>query len=151
MAAAYWTRAEDVFDQLEGRWSLERIIEGQATMEGIATFTRDGADALAYHEEGQVRLAHGQVLKAHREYRFERAPGGFTVLFAEALPQLSRLFHRIELMHDRAALTGKAVHLCTPDTYDSSYQFLPDGSFVIRHAVRGPRKDYVSTTTFRRL
>ncbi len=43
-----------------------------------------------------------------------------------------------------------ATHLCTPDTYDSSYRFLGDGSFVIRHTVHGPRKDYLSATTFRR-
>ena len=148
MAAAFWISADDVFDQLEGSWSLERIIEGLATMEGVATFTRDGADALAYHEEGEVRLVHGQAVKAHRDYRFERAPRGFNVLFAEVTP---RLFHRIELAREDTALTGAAAHLCAPDTYDSSYQFLADGSFVIRHAVRGPRKDYVSTTTFSRL
>lgn len=61
-----------------------------------------------------------------------------------------RLFLAIEVVRDGDALAGSATHLCTPDTYDSSYRFLADGSFVIRHTVHGPRKDYLSATVFRR-
>jgi len=69
------------------------------------------------------------------------------VYFAEEPP---RLFHQIELRPDGDAFAGSATHACSPDVYRSDYRFLADGTFVIRHAVRGPRKDYVSTTVFRR-
>ena len=145
---ACWGRdADAVFDRLEGAWHLDRTIEHQATMTGTAVFRRHGTDVLHYREEGRIRLADGKAFDGHREYRFERAPGGFTVFFAEAPP---RLFHRIEVARDADGFTGSATHLCAPDTYDSSYCFLADGSFVIRHSVHGPRKDYVSTTLFRR-
>ncbi len=142
-----WGDADALFDRLEGAWELGRSIESQAAMTGIAKFRRHGPDALEYREEGRVHLADGKTFDAHREYRFERAPHGFLVFFAEEPP---RLFHRIELMRDGDTLSGSATHLCAPDVYDSDYRFLADGTFVIRHAVRGPRKDYVSTTVFRR-
>ncbi|MBB3177745.1 DUF6314 family protein [Variovorax sp. Sphag1AA] len=142
-----WSGVHAVFDRLEGSWDLDRTIEDQATMTGTARFTRQHADVLAYREEGRVRLADGKVLDAHREYRFERAPRGFTVFFAEEPP---RVFHQIELACDGDAFAGHATHLCSPDIYDSSYRFLADGTFVIGHTVRGPRKDYVSATLFKR-
>ena len=142
-----WGSADAVFDGLEGTWDLVRTIETQATMAGVAVFTPRHAKMMKYREDGRVRLADGSELDAHREYRFERAAGGFAVYFEE---EPLRLFHRIRIMRDADALAGSATHLCTPDTYESTYRFLVDGSFTIRHTVRGPRKDYVSATVFRR-
>ena len=144
---APWGTPDTVFDGLEGAWDLDRTIEGQAAMTGTATFTRLETGAWKYREEGRIRLADGKEFDSHREYLFERAPGGFAVFFAEQPP---RLFHGIVIVREGDALAGSATHLCTPDTYDSSYRFLGDGSFVIRHTVHGPRKDYLSATTFKR-
>jgi hypothetical protein len=144
---ALWGTADTVFDRLEGAWDLDRTIEGQASMTGTAVFTRLDTGALKYREEGRITLADGKAFDGHREYLFERAPGGFAVFFAEQPP---RLFHGIVVVQDGDALAGSATHLCTPDTYDSSYRFLADGAFVIRHTVHGPRKDYLSATSFRR-
>lgn len=144
---APWGTPGTVFDRLTGAWTLERTIEGQATMTGMAVFTPTAQGWSRYREEGRIRLADGKEFDGHREYLFERAPGGFVVHFAESPP---RLFHAIEVVRDGDALAGSATHLCTPDTYDSSYRFLADGSFVIRHTVHGPRKDYLSATVFRR-
>ena len=142
-----WGTPGTVFDGLAGAWHLERTIEGQASMTGTAMFSPFEAGLLKYREEGRIRLADGKEFDGHREYLFERTPGGFLVHFAETPP---RLFHAIAVVRDGNALAGSAVHLCTPDTYDSSYRFLADGTFGIRHTVRGPRKDYLSATVFRR-
>lgn len=144
---APWGSPDAVFDRLAGEWTLQRNIEGQASMSGVATFTPLETGMLKYREEGRIRLADGKEFDGHREYLFERAPGGFLVHFAETPP---RLFHAIAIVRDGDALAGSATHLCMPDTYDSSYRFLPDGSFTIRHTVHGPRKDYLSATVFRR-
>ena len=144
---APWGNPDTVFDALAGAWTLARTIEGQASMTGMAVFTPVAPHMLKYREEGRIRLADGKEFDGHREYLFERSPGGFVVHFAEPPP---RLFHAIGILRDGEALTGSATHLCTPDTYDSSYRFLPDGSFEIRHTVRGPRKDYLSATVFTR-
>ncbi|NVM89913.1 hypothetical protein FHT32_003570 [Variovorax sp. SG517] len=145
---SFWGSPDTVFDRLAGEWRLQRTIEGQATMSGVARFTPLEAEGmLSYREEGRIRLADGKEFEGHREYVFERAPGGFAVHFAETPP---RLFHAIAIVRDGNGLAGSATHLCTPDTYDSSYRFLPDGTFTIRHVVHGPRKDYLSETVFSR-
>jgi len=149
-AIAPWGTPGQVFDRLEGRWALARSIEGKdpIRMQGVARFTRAGPRQLLYREEGSVTLADGRSLQAHREYIFERTADGFEVHFREEPP---RLFHRIRLARLADALAGAAPHLCAPDHYDSSYRFLADGRFEIRHAVQGPRKDYLSCTGFSRL
>lgn len=141
-----WRDADTVFDGLEGAWDLDRTIENQARMTGTAVFAPFGT-MLKYREEGRMRLFGGKEFDAHREYRFERAPDGFTVHFEE---EPLRLFHRVRIVSDADDFVGTATHLCMPDSYESSYCFVADGSYMIRHRVRGPRKDYVSTTMFTR-
>jgi hypothetical protein len=143
----YWVSADSVFDRLEGAWNLDRTIESQATMIGVAVFKRHDTGVLRYREEGRILMADGKAFDGHRQYRFERTPEGFTVFFEEEPP---RLFHRIKIARHGHVLAGSATHLCAPDIYESTYRFLVDGTFVIRHTVRGPRKDYVSATVFSR-
>lgn len=143
----FWHDADGIFDRLTGTWNLARTIDGMATMTGIAQFERQHIDMLGYAESGRMRLASGDEFDAHRKYRFARSPGGFAVCFEE---EPLRLFHTIVLVRDADVLIGVGTHLCTPDTYHSSYSFFDDGTFAIRHTVRGPRKAYVSFTLFRR-
>jgi hypothetical protein len=143
-----WGTPGAVFDALNGAWKFERVIEGKASMTGTARFSLLERGVLGYREEGRVRLADGQEFAAHREYLFARTAKGFEVLFAEEPP---RLFHEIALVRDGRELVGTATHQCSDDRYLSSYRFVEGGSFVIRHQVEGPRKDYTSTTEFRPL
>ncbi|MCA6123545.1 hypothetical protein J6500_16820 [Bradyrhizobium sp. WSM 1704] len=145
-AADHWGDASLVATRLAGSWSFDRVIEGQATMQGRATFTPLDDASLAYCEQGTLRLPNGTELQAQREYIFRTCAGGFDVFFKEAPP---RLFHRIAL-HGAVELTGDASHLCNLDTYRSTYSFRPDGQFTIRHVVSGPRKDYTMTTVYSR-
>ncbi|WP_431511215.1 DUF6314 family protein [Variovorax sp. DAIF25] len=147
-----WGEADEVWARLAGGWTFERTIEGQASMHGTAVFgPLPGAAhaTLHYREEGRLRLLDGRAFDAHREYLYQGRPGGFAVLFAEQPP---RLFHEIALQpgdDEASAWIGTAAHPCAADLYDSLYRFLADGSFTLRHTVRGPRKDYVSLTRFR--
>ena len=144
-----WGDAPDVTKKLVGSWSLDRVIEGQATMQGIATFTRLDRERLDYREQGFLKLANGIAVQAEREYVFCSSGGGFKVFFKEDPP---RLFHEILLSASAAGeLTGHARHLCKPDEYRSAYMFMPDGTFVVRHVASGPRKNYTMTTTYMRL
>ena len=107
----------------------------------------DCGDGHAYHEQGRLHLVGGQMFDAERRYLFRPSVGGFEVLFAEAPP---RLFHRVALSRDGAALVGSGVHHCGADRYDSVYAFRDGDTFSIRHAVRGQNKDYTMTTHYRR-
>ncbi len=143
-----WRDASQVMTQLAGSWSFDRIIEAQASMQGIATFTPLDAESLAYRERGRLRLPDGTELEAEREYVFRGRDRGFDVFFKETPP---RLFHTISLFVFDGALSGNAGHLCSLDHYQSTYIFRPDGGFVVRHVVSGPRKDYTMTTTYARV
>ena len=143
-----WGGPGEVFDRLAGRWEIARRIEPQGVLQGQAVFAPDGAGGLDYRERGELRLAGGFTAAAERRYLYRARPAGFAVFFAERPP---RPFHEVELAADRQGrLRGRARHLCEADLYLSSYLFLPDGRFVIRHRVRGPRKAYRMTTCYRR-
>jgi hypothetical protein len=144
-----WGDASEVMTGLTGSWSFDRVIEGQASMRGLATFTPLDAGSLAYREQGRLRLRSGTELEAEREYIFIKVDRGFEVFFKETP---LRLFHAIELVaSDRAVLSGSAGHLCNRDHYQSTYTFRPDGDFVVRHVVSGPSKDYAMVTTYTRV
>ena len=144
-----WGDASEVTEKLIGSWSFNRVIEGQATMQGIATFTPLDERRLAYREQGHLKLLNGTELEAEREYIFSNSDGGFEVFFKENPP---RLFHDISLSASFGGeLSGSAGHRCNLDDYQSSYTFLADGRFVVRHVVSGPRKDYTMTTTYTRV
>lgn len=128
-----------------GTWALERRIDDQASMTGVATITRREDGMLEYTESGRLRLADGQEFDAGRRYIFRPHPDGLTVLFAEEPP---RLFHHVGLAEESGVLRGDAIHVCGNDCYKSAYAFLPDGSFIIRHEVSGPRKNYSMHTRY---
>ena len=140
--------ASQVMARLAGAWSFSRVIAGQGSMHGNATFKPLDAVSLAYREQGRLRLLSGAELEAGREYVFRTRARGFDVLLKEIPP---RLFHAVELaLSDGGDLTGSAGHLCNLDHYQSTYTFRPDGGFVIRHVVSGPRKDYTMVTAYMR-
>ena len=144
-----WGDASDITTRLIGSWSLDRVIEGQATMQGVATFVPLDGRQLAYREQGYLTLANGTTVQAEREYIFSRSDDGFEVFFREDPP---RLFHAISLSASPGGeLSGHARHLCKRDDYRSAYTFLPDGTFVVRHVVSGPAKDYAMRTVYTRL
>lgn len=144
-----WDDPSQVMTRLAGAWSFNRVIEGQGSMKGLATFTALDAERLAFREQGRLTLLNGIELEAEREYVFCARDGGFDVYFRETPP---RLFHTIELAaSDGGALSGSAGHLCNLDHYQSTYTFCADGGLIIRHVVSGPRKDYTMTTIYTRM
>ncbi len=141
-----WDDASQVMARLAGAWSFNRVIEGQGSMQGLATFTPLDEERLAYREQGRLKLQNGTELEAEREYVFCARDRGFDVFFKE---KPLRLFHAISLSaSDGGDLSGSAGHLCNRDNYQSTYTFSVDGGFVVRHVVSGPRKDYAMITTY---
>jgi Family of unknown function (DUF6314) len=143
-----WGNADEVTTNLSGRWSYDRLIEGYGTVKGIATFTPIDGSTLAYREQGSLTLINGVELQAERAYVYEVRKGGFNVYFSESP---LRLFQTISLTQRAGSeYIGEADHLCGQDLYRSTYAFTPNGAFVIRHVVHGPRKDYTMATTYSR-
>ena len=133
---------------LSSQWTLTRQItstDGIATFSGTAEFIPLPNGTLHYTERGVLALPHGHSVSAFRTYIFQPNETGFAVFFDEIPP---RLFHHIALLPEGDALLGRATHFCAPDTYVSTYRFLPDGSFTIDHDVTGPKKRYASASSY---
>ncbi len=109
----------------------------------------DGMDdgRVAYRESGELLLECGQSLRAEQRYVYETMEDGFAVSFHTT----GELFQRVVFAACAGdGWKGSASHSCKADVYDSEYVFRRDGMFVVRHEVRGPKKDYVIRTEYRR-
>lgn len=126
----------------EGLWRVARIVVGAdgrvtAAFAGACRFAPEG-DGLVCRETGVLRHAGGRF-PAERVtlWRFPGA-GRVEVRLADGRP-----FHAFDA--DRP----EAVHLCGADRYAVAYSF-GDDRWLSRWVVRGPAKDYVMTTRYRR-
>jgi len=138
--------AGGVFEGLLGEWSLEREISGRGCMKGFARFTRLDGETALYEESGELCLEGGQTLHSRQSYVYEKRDDGFAVRFADT----RELFHVMRFVTSGDDLVGEARHVCVNDLYLSGYMVRSDGSFEVRHEVRGPQKDYVIRTVYRR-
>ena len=129
-----------------GQWTLQRGIRDQlhgqhGTLAGQAVFTQTGAKQLTYDETGTLVLESGAQLEATRQYKWRFAPDLVTVSFWDG-----GLFHQF-VPSDHAAGTD---HPCGDDFYTVRYNFTRWPEWTAVWTVTGPRKDYVSTSTYRR-
>jgi hypothetical protein len=115
-------------------------------MSGAASFVEMADGVALYSERGELRLTNGTVLRAGQRYLYEPLEDGFVVLFCETGMEFQRV--KLEPGED-GAWVGSGEHLCGADHYATEYRF-GDGRFVVRHTVRGPRKDYVIRTMYAR-
>jgi hypothetical protein len=134
-----------------GRWQMVRIIENVS--EGVigefwgeCGFSPDDPgdhQGLVCRESGVLRFR-GTDYHSGRVSLW-RFPGGGRI---EVLYQDGRPFH------DFPADKPEATHLCGEDHYRVSYDFGPGDAtdaWLSRWEVKGPAKDYVMTTRYRRL
>ena len=144
-----WGGPDLIFDELAGRWQIERRIDNGAVLTGTAIFKRAASNELRYCEEGRLRLPNGGQFDSEQKYVYGKLEGGFAVFFNETP---LRLFHELHFQPDgRGAFRGHATHPCDNDLYNSEYAFLPDGSFVVQHQVTGPKKSYLMITQYHRI
>ena len=116
-------------------------------MSGIASFVVAGEGGLLYRESGEVRLHDGTRLRGEQCYFYKAIANGFAVYFRDS----AELFQRVTFSTaENGVWAGQAKHLCKADVYASRYVFYGNGTFEVRHAVRGPRKDYSIQTRYQR-
>lgn len=138
---------QHVFDLLLGEWSFVREVPGQASMTGQATVRLQEDGMALYHETARIVLVGGEVLHGEQKYLYQKTSDGFSVFFHDT----QGLFHDLKFSaQDDGRLRAGASHDCKADLYLSEYELRADGSFYVRHTVRGPRKDYVVQTVYRR-
>jgi hypothetical protein len=128
-----------------GTWVLSRGINdhlGQmsGSLAGIVTFTADDT-GLIYHETGSLQLESGAVMQAERRYHWTFEAGDVAVKFIDNID-----FHRFV-----PAGTGVGTaHLCGDDLYQCRYDFSDWPNWSAVWDVKGPRKDYRSSSRYTR-
>ncbi len=144
------TVAKKIFQNLQGRWQLSRDISGShiAHVTGTAVFEKTlNPYELKYSEEVTIVLAEGKKLNGHQRYIYRlENDNQLNVYFNES----ERLFHSVECISLKNGVEHKASHYCQPDTYITSYVW-GVSSFQIEHRVSGPKKDYISRTTYNKI
>ena len=127
-----------------GEWQIDRQIidmmgQSEGTFQGTAAISASD-DGMYYLEQGVLRMGNS-ALSATRSYVWRDAEHGISVFFDDGRP-----FHDIRLVGETAA----AAHFCDPDQYDVSYDFSDWPVWTANWRVRGPRKDYVMRSIYRR-
>ncbi len=128
-----------------GHWRIERQIEDHASgqplsFSGRATLTDEGG-CLLYEEAGTLVMPGQAGFHATRRYTWREVPGAIQVYFDDG-----RYFHSF----DPNAAAPEDRHWCDPDTYEARYSFEYWPLWQADWRVRGPRKDYVSRTSYSR-
>lgn len=126
----------------EGTWRLERQIDDALTGQtghftGLASFEA-ARGGLRYTEDGTLELGAARFA-ATRSYMWRAAGELVAVEFEDG-----RFFHDF----DPAAPAPSAHHDCAPDVYDVRYDFSAWPKWRAVWAVKGPRKNYVSTSQY---
>jgi hypothetical protein len=129
--AGCWTLSRQVLDRRAG-WT--------ARFEGSAVFSRAAA-GLIYEEAGELRIPGAPPLRATRRHLWCEANGLIEVRFEDG-----RFFHAFDPRAPRAA----AHHECPPDAYRVTYDFSAPQGWSSRWEIRGPRKDQIILSDYRR-
>jgi uncharacterized NAD(P)/FAD-binding protein YdhS len=107
--------------------------------------------------------ANSQPIPASRRYvyRYSERRDELSVWFVKPDRNLEvdNLFHELLFAapaeaREEGACVARADHLCVEDMYETKYRFPMRGvalrAFSVEHTVRGPRKDYVAVSDYRR-
>ena len=171
--------ARAAFRALQGNWLIHRTIDSSlptfpsGVLEGTASFhprfpTSDPSGRVfdfeyLYVESGTLALSNGASMPATRRYvyRYSEADDLMSVWFVRPDDDLrvDYLFHDLTFVRPQeakklGACVAKADHLCVQDMYWTEYKMPIKGialhEFEVSHTVKGPEKNYVATTKFRR-
>lgn len=171
--------ARAAFRALQGSWTIDRIIKSaiptfpSGKLTGTASFhprfptsDRSGQSfdfEYLYTESGDFTTSTGHSMTASRRYvyRYNEAEDKLSVWFVKPDSNLEAdyLFHGLafskpEDARKEGACVATADHLCVEDMYNTRYRLPLKGvaltAFEVVHEVKGPAKDYVSTTWYSR-
>lgn len=152
-----------LFNLITGSWKISRQIHGIGLLNGDAIFSLNpnNSEELFYSEKGIFKFNDAKSLAATRKYVYRHSGDDILVYFDDKLQSTDdyRYFHRLninstDLSHEEHdAFELKDVHLCGEDTYNVMYKFNfeKQDEFLIEYNVKGPNKDYLSETIFKKI
>ena len=156
-----------IFNSLHGSWRIHRKIAGAGYLDGYAQFNKNpnNTNELFYQENGIFFFEDGKSFEASKRYIYSILNDDIYVYFndksdgdVENDANKRRLFHtfgisKTQLRQDQNSLIVEALHLCIDDKYQVKYEFKFNNlnKFLIIYDVKGPKKNYVSETSFEKI
>jgi hypothetical protein len=137
---------EAIITRFAGMWKIDRQIDDKASaargsFKGQARLWRS-LDGLSYAEKGELRLGDAGPLVAERRYFWQiRLASRVDVYFEDG-----RFFHSFNPGQN----SWRAEHICTPDRYQVTYEFISPSRWRTEWEVAGPRKLYRMSSTYSR-
>jgi hypothetical protein len=147
---------QQVFQNLQGRWYVQRTLAQQATMKAIASFTPIPESlAYFYEEKGKLQLDK-KYLNAYKQYIYrlqhERI-GLYTV--NPTTKQQDKLLYQLNFFSSVATptypLQAYGTHICQADIYKAYYEFLSEDTFYLTYYINGPHKNWRIKTHFSKI
>ena len=167
-----------LFVSLDGEWHMRRVIKsflaagldgdvnGQAVFQSRQPTNPAVIAEYLYVETGTFLTSVGTSMIVSRRWIWQlSAKAGedsISVHFVKADDETEDyMYHVLDFKEKRStdrSLQAHGDHFCQPDTYTTTYSFelddrgaqsAPD-TFSVKHVVKGPSKDYVSTTVYSR-
>ncbi len=150
-----------IYRALQGSWNTRRVFSNNEFFVGKARFKpcKHENNALHYKEKGTYHQMNGQEIVASQQYIYRLSNNQISAYFVDRetgtnVKNTNRLFHILQFEEKQKiekSSVAKASHLCAADTYKTRYEFISEDEFNIIHIVKGPKKDYNSSTFFRRI
>lgn len=140
------TIAKDVFKNLEGCWTLERVIPGTGHFSGKANFIPDGQGRLFCKESGNLILENGNELLSGRNYIYGVEKDILRIFYNDP-HRKNEIMH--ELHFDKEKIS-RHIHVCGDDRYDLTFILCHDNRIEMNYEVLGPRKNYRMETVLSR-
>ena len=153
------THSFKIYNAFLGAWEYTRSITGQpmsGKVKGKAIFHQLDNNDLAYEEQGEFLIDGTPLIQKVTKsycYRYHTQSDAIQVFFSDTI-NYQELFHELQVSRDsNNIMIAHGKHLCGKDHYTTEYTFpvVPFTQFDIKHAVIGPKKNYIAKTTYQRV
>jgi lysine/ornithine N-monooxygenase len=145
-----------VLSSIIGEWNFDRRIvhfdDGrQEHVYGAVRYSRPALDHVLYREDGFYELSSTKTLNVFREYEYQVTGDCLELYFVEQ-GERADLFLSLKFskQEGRDHWVATSDHLCIKDLYKARFEIWLDGlaatHLQITYRVKGPTKDYESTT-----
>lgn len=146
-----------VLSSIIGEWSFDRRIvhfedNRQEHVYGTVKYSRPALDHVLYREDGLYELSPTKTLNVFREYEYQVTGDCLEMYFVE-LGERAHLFLSLKFSKQeqgKNCWVATSDHLCIKDLYKARFEIWLDGlaatHLQITYRVKGPTKDYESTT-----
>jgi len=139
---------KQIFESLDGKWSLLRSLGEHGIIHGTAIFDKSSnSSMLLYREDFLIKNFNQNTMQSYKEYEYYYDQGKIIKYFKPVNNKNLR-FYELKFIENNFAI---AVHICNLDRYEAEYRFYNLNNFKLKYYVKGPNKDYIIDTEFRKI